>query len=319
MEFLKRNIGLCLFLVAAAVIFAVLAFLGGIQQRQLAGKRLKLAELVSEMDRLRQSKLAISAENLAVATQNQKVATHAFQTFQGTLHAKYGFPEERMLGTLRTKNEVAAGLTYLDGELKKRGIKLGENWGDFSLGAVRTEAIPSETEVPLLMKQYRIVEAVANLVLRNQGIAQLNRVAQLSPNLQPLPGQLHDTTPLEIKVMGSYPGVALFVNQLQGDANRAFFVLRSLDLQAVDQAANNTLPEFKPPVKEDARPRPGSSPQPPRPAARKTSGALGPEDAGTGTRLLELSKEERVVFNPHEVSATLVVDYIEFKKPAEER
>lgn len=321
MDFIKRNLGFVLFILAVVVGLGVLAFFYMGMHRELVAISTKVDEQKDFLLQVQRGAYSFNGPNKQKAAENRELSVRELQAFLTDLNGRYGFALDAV-NSYGIKNYIRDGLLRLQGDMNAKGMKMGIEPQNFSFeGVLKMESLPPENDVPLIVRQFKLVDEVARLVLKTPGMNELQRVARVKPGLQAMDYPQYSLITLDIGVSGSYPAIIQLVNQLQRES-KGFFIVRSIELQSKDQAAG--IGGARTAERGGGAGLRGNVP-PPHPGDRRVLPGGEPAGAGTGDKsgasknILDLPKEQRVVFMPHDVQASLIVDYIEFKKPAEEK
>ena len=321
MEFVKRNLGF----LAAAVIFLILTVVVAVfwQSANRRGQAIeaKVSEQKAFMADIRREKFALNQHNQELAARNYQTAQREFTAFLRELATQYGVPEESVVNGLECLRLIKEECLRMEQELADKSVQLAPDNAFFSFGDIaRSTTLPRAEDVPFILRNLRIVSELVRVCGRS-GISELIGISRPA-GLKPLDQELYTVTPLQLTVEGSYKSIQRLVNQLQREA-KVIVLVRSLELDARDQipvlaAAANQLSGTTATARRAATPggMPGLPPGM-RSAGRPPLMADGKEKPAEPA--LPVDKKQRQVFAPGEVSAVLILDVLEFKKPAEEK
>lgn len=336
MEFIKHNFGFLLFVSVGLILALVLggAWLQTYTATVSTESGVKEQEKV--IDQSQRGSFALNQENLLQAQKNRKVTEDAFKDFLGVLVTRYGIPTETTTG-LDCVRVLKEQCRLMERDLKDpaKDITLGQNTAKFSFDSILSSpSIPSAEDVPVILKQMRIVEEVVKVA----GKSRLREFQSISRplGLKVINKDLCTVVPLEVSVAGGYKAIQDFVNALQQREALGIFILRSIDLTSQDQvgaggsiAAMDAMAPGAAPAGRPGAFEPGGIGRPtpmmpfgpgvPRtPATGAGTEKTAPVEVKGSTDIL-LEKDQRVVFSPHELQARILVDFVEFKNPAEEK
>ena len=264
--------------------------------------------------------------NQELAARNYQTAQKEFTAFLRELATRYGIPEEGGINGLESLRLIKEECLRMEQELADKSVQLAPDNAFFSFGDVaRSTTLPRAEDVPFILRNLRIVSEVVRVCGRS-GISELSGISRPA-GLKPLDKDLYTVTPLQLNVEGSYKSIQRLVNQLQREA-KVIVLVRSLELDAREQTPMATTAPGAPTAAATRRPAtsagmpgmpPGMAGMPPMmpPAGRAPLAADGKEKPAEPA--LPVDKEQRLVFSPGDVSAVLILDVLEFKKPAEEK
>lgn len=336
MEYIKNNVGFLLFVVVGIVLAAVLGWFW-LKTYQATGTTENSVQGQEKIiDQSQSGPFALNQENLLRAQQNRAVTEAAFKDFVRLLAVRYGIPAENASG-LDCVRILKEECRLMERELKdpSKDITLGQNMARFSFDSILSSpSIPSPEDVPVILKQMRIVEEVVKMVSKS-------RLREFQTLLRPLGlkvinKDLYTVVPLEVGVAGGYRAVQDFVNALQQRDALGIFILRSIELTSQDQvgaggsiaamdamapgaAATARGGAFAPGVPGRPLPVMPVIPGMPRTAAPGAGAERTASPEAKEQAEIDLDRDHRVVFSPHEVQARILLDFVEFKKPAEEK
>jgi len=328
MESIKHNLGFLLFVIAGAILALGLGFawIRTGEKTAATEKSVKAQEKI--IDQSQRLAFALSPDNLLRAQTNRTVTEQAFRDFLRTLVDRYGIPAETSTG-LDCVRILKEECRNMERELRDpaKDITLGQDAAKFSFESIlNSSSIPSAEDVPIILKQMRIVQEVVKVAGKSR-LREFQRISR-PQGLRAINKDLYASVPLEISLAGGYRAIQEFVNALQQRDALGIFILRSVELTSQDQVgANGSIAamDAMAPAAAPVRGGPGEF------GGRPPPGSLGMRKIATtgpaatvivdprGSSLIPLEKDRRVVFSPHDLQARILVDFIEFKKPAEEK
>ena len=327
MEMLRRNVGLTLFLVVAAIAAIVLGLLIQRQFAASADLEKKVGELAKFWENLRKDKISVTDENLAIAKQNQIVARERLDELRAARYQR-SFAAPRSYSGVECKNVLRAETKRMKDTLAEAGVALG-SVGEFSFDSVlNSDVLPDEqNEVPMLTKQLEVVRELVRVVAESQ-VMELNGFVR-EGGLQVAKEQYFDVMPFQITVSGEVRNVKRLVSLLHTDP-RFFFRVKYLEFTGDDSgvssgggypggtaaagAAGTTMPwgpeGFGPGAMPGAARNPRTAPAA---APRRDDGRTVAAEPEQATR--RVKKEDlRIVFRDA-VTAVIKFDYIEYHNP----
>lgn len=337
MEFIRRNIGFLLLWLISLLLAGGLAFLWFRSYDTAATFEGKVKGQKDFMAQVKRMPYGLNQPNVEVAGQNRVLAEAVYKDFQRLLVMRYGVPTEKNITGLDCVRQVKESCRTMQQALLDKGIVAPADLKWFSFDSVATSStLPTADEVPLILKQLRIVEEVMRLVTQSS-LTDLRRVSRTT-GLQPIAKAQYSMTCFELSVSGSYRAIERFVNQVQRES-KGIFIVRTTEISTGDQAASGQIaslssmaptagpaagaigPGGMPP--EMMMPGPGwngGNMPPPRMVQPGAKGEVNKAvPAKTELKYIDLTKDQRTVFKPHDMQALIVVDFVEFKKPAEEK
>ena len=342
MEFLKRNIGFLILLLVTVVLLAgcVLFWVAAVKTSSEFEQKVEAQKMF--MAEVKRSQHTLSKPNVQTALANRELAEAIYRNLIRGLVQRYSVPLETGTG-MECVRILKDEILRLHTELKEKNVLLGGTAQYLSFDSVaKSASLPNPADVPRILKQLRIVNELVRVVIKS-GVMELREVSRPA-GLRVIDKGMYELYPFEIVVSGEYKQIQRLVNQLQREA-KGIFILRSIDITSKDQAAGGAVAHFNAltalgtPTDTNAAAgmpggmmdqgmpgmmmpggmqpgmQPGGMPGRTTAAARGTAKAKAPERS----KLLDVDKEQRTVFQTHELGAVIVVDYIEFKKLPEEK
>jgi len=328
MEFVKRNAGFLALVLVFVVGTAVSAVLWRTANRRASEIEDKVRSQQEFMAKIRREKFGLNQRNLDVAGRNRLAAQRELVSFLDGLASQHGLAEESGitgLDCLRIIKEEALRMTQ---ELEGKNIQVPTDAAFFSFGDLaRSTSLPKSEEVPFILRNLRLVSEIVRVCGRS-GITEFSGISRPG-GLKPLDKGLYTDTPVQLTVTGSYKSIQRLVNQLQKEARQVILV-RSVELEARDQLPGGTTTAGGGAAATPGRPG-GATAAPRQPAGMPpgmmpgrmmmpAAPAAAPADDKTAAEPLPpVDKEQRLVFASAEMTAVLVLDVLDFKKPAEEK
>jgi hypothetical protein len=328
MDFIKRNLGFLLFVTGsllAAAVLGVLWWQSGADTREY---REKVQSQEQFLDGVRRGQFALNQDNVQIARRNQAVAEEAFREFLQALVVRYGIPARTGIQPLECVRVVKEERERMRQELADpaRDIQVASAAAGFSFDSILTSStLPLAEDVPVILKHLQIVGEVVRVAGRS-GLREFRSIGR-PHGLASIKKDLYSVVPLEVSISGNYKSIQRFVNQLQQRDTAGIFILRSIELTSRDQAAGNLLGSEAmgaPGVRTGRTGLPAGAPFTGLPAGsrRPPAGAGGVppavEPLESKPVLLDEVKDRRTVFTTHDLDARILIDFVEFKKPAEE-
>ena len=332
MESIKNNLGFLIFVVVGAILALALGFawIRTIERTIATEKSVQDQEKI--IDQSQRGAFALSPDNLARARTNRDVTDQAFRDFLGKLVDRYGIPIEASTG-LDCVRVLKEACRNMERELRDpaKDITLSQEAAKFSFESIlSSSSIPSADDVPVILKHMRIVQEVVKVASTSR-LREFQRISR-PQGLRAINKDLYSIVPLEVSIAGGYKAIQGFVNALQQREALGIFILRSVELTSQDEvgangsiAAMDAMSPVAAPVRggpgpgELGRRPPLGSPLLGMPKSATVAPAATAVVEPQGPTLIPLEKDQRVVFAPHELQARILVDFIEFKKPAEEK
>ncbi|MFA5204917.1 MAG: Amuc_1100 family pilus-like protein [Lentisphaeria bacterium] len=329
MEFVKRNAGFLALVLVFLVGTAVSAVLWRTANRRALEIEDKVRSQQEFMAKIRREKFGLNQRNLDLAARNRLASQRELVSFLDGLASQHGLVEESGITGLDCLRIIKEEALRMAQELEGKNIQVPTDAAFFSFGDLaRSTSLPKSEEVPLILRNLRLVSEIVRVCGRS-GITEFSGISRPG-GLKPLVKDLYTDTPVQLTVTGSYKSIQRLVNQLQKEAKQVILV-RSVELEARDQVPSGTTTAAG--GGAAATPgRPGGAPAASRQPAGMPPGmmpgrmmmpgvpAAAPADDKTaGEPLPPVDKEQRLVFASAEMTAVLVLDVLDFKKPAEEK
>lgn len=330
MELLKRNIGFLLYIIvaiAAAVLLVLMWLKGRTDGEELRKKVKSQQDFFNEVRRISYS---LDATNEKIAADNRLLAEQLFKGLANGLADTYNLPVEAASG-VECKRKVLDMCRRFRRELDTNNVTPPADPAFSFDTIVKATTLPLSSDIPLILKQLRLVEAIVTLVAKS-GITNFKQLAR-QQGLKGLERDLYVLYPVELQVDGDFAAINHLINLLQQQDTKPLGIVRSVTLESQDQAKGGTLAAMGTPAAgsistssstADAFGGPGGQPDmapmtapAPGPVPRGKTGKAAPAKASDN--LLSENKDERLMFKPHAMSATIVVDFVEVKKLLEEK
>lgn len=305
MDFIKKKPLLTLSLVIAVLLAAFLAV--KIKQASASAR-----ESGKEIERLKQfgikeanAKYSATAENLAISEANLTETQEQLLALQKALYEASHVEFNRNVSNTQCKNQLFEGTAKFVNDLASQGIDVTESSKYFSFASViNAEKLPDEEfEVPVLMKQLRVVGEIVE-ILKTSQITQLVSLDRLK-GVGVAEKKPFKVMPLAMQVRGSSSSVMAFLSQLQKDSNY-YFVIRKVTFKSQPPAING---------RKAGAVGGGTVPStfPDSPGTGKTS-SEGAEGTGPDVPFAEQFEVQFADI----VTADIRFDFVEFKNPVEE-
>lgn len=323
MNFIKRNIG---FIILVGVALSSAAFLGFSWYQIWADTdeiRKKVKGQQDFFEQVKRIPYSLNQANEKITEGNRALADAQLKGLITMLATKYGIPAEAA-GQVECKRIVLDVLRKLKKDLAEKNVAGQGDSSGFSFDSIaRSTTLPPIAEVPMILKNLRIVEEAIRLIGK-AGLSDLRTITR-QQGLKGLDRDLYTLYPLELSVAGNFTTINRFVNMLQRES-KGLFVVRSVSLESRDQAAGGVVATVAPaaggPGAGMGSPTgaPGDMAMGMRPpvAPRYQPKAPLKDPKDPKSLLLPDDKKLRLAFTPHEVSAVIIVDFVDIKKTAEE-
>ncbi|MFW5803522.1 MAG: hypothetical protein ACOCWJ_06350 [Verrucomicrobiota bacterium] len=326
-DIVKRNIGLVVFLVIGLAAAIVLVVMVKQQTAHASDLQEKVEEQVAFFEKVKREKVAITEDNLETALRNKSLAEARLTNLRAMLQSRSAIAVPDYTG-VECKNLLREETQAMRDQLFERRIQIPASVSRLSFGTILDSAgLPDEdTEVPILVKQLRLIQEVVRLA-GEAFITEFSNIERLGGTAV-LEGDDYNIVPFRVTVTGNLPKVKNFVTKLQRDSEY-FFLIHFFHVDALSsvQDAIEARPaaalagvrdgvdqsdqgRFMPGMPDadfrDERSRTRPRPTPPS------------DDADEDERQDSLSKKEREVELTDMVTATIRFDFVEFSSPEQE-
>ncbi len=324
MEFVKRNIGLTVFLGLSLIVSGFLT-VRIVQQIGAANtSENDFEEIIDFVKDISRQKIAVTEENVELAAANATTAREKLQMLREKLAARTEL-ETTQMSSVKFKNHLVAQTRMMLQRLADRNVRVATGAAGFSFADIlQSSTLPNqEAEVPVLNRQLVIIEEIV-AQLGNSGVTELNAVERVA-GLGAVELDDYKVTRFSLDVAGHMNAVRHFVSNLQ-TRSKFFFVVPSMEIKAA--AAVDQEPQ-SPYFNADGNRRSASAAGPDdfqdiarmrqsdrfRPRSRTDNLTTAAETPGEGEQeKIVLSKAERAVVFRDYVTARIPVHFIEFKE-----
>jgi hypothetical protein len=299
MDFIKKNPLLCAWLLVSLILAVFLGW-------RISGAMAAAAEASGQFEELRgfgqrerRASYSASNENLAISKRNLERAETELRNLRVALYQRSNVVHEANVSNTKCKNHLIEGtrelvnrLTTVEGVLvhpEARGLSFSD--------VITSEKLPDQTvEVPVLMKQFEIIEELVGLVAGSD-ISELRSISR-SAGVGTAEIEELELMPLSMKVAGDSASVKQLLTKLQSDS-KYFFIVRNVKLSA----PGPMVPEAVAPVKEVSPERMPGMPE----------DGMQDSEEGDGS-----TPEMRRIRFGDLVVADIRFDFVEFRNPLEE-
>lgn len=236
MNIIKRNLPFVIFCLIAVVAIITLLFL----LARHSTKAQELEEKVEEQKRffqeIRRKDYAVTEESVDAIQENSELAKEKLVELRRKLSETSQIEVEQVDG-LEAKNLLKDEVDRLVEELDEAGVIIDDEAAGLSFSAIlEGDELPDEeTEVPVILKQLRVIEEVAR-ILAESSVDELNTFSRPF-GLGVDEREFFSIMPLELSVAGDAKSVRQFVSGLQQDAE-LFFFIDNIELQTSNTADN---------------------------------------------------------------------------------
>jgi hypothetical protein len=327
MGFVKRNLVFVVLMAIAVLAVAALTILFFGKRGEAEERKVEAQKQIASLAQAKTLAYTVNEANLAQARKNRTVAGESFGSFLAGLAARSSFSVEPVHG-VECKSRLREECTDLKVQLDRAGIGVTTEAADFSFGAVfYSPAIPTDADASQLLKQMKIVREIVQLALKMKpgaALLRINRMTSPADAARPSKDGVSRTQTFELVVRGAHASIQELVNQIDR-SERGIFILRSFEMQSLDQAPGGVISPVLPVEKAGTTPRTSTAVPSvfggPLVPTIPAGGAVAAPGTEAKKQMLSSKKEDRVAFQPHEVQATLLLDLVEFepKKAAGEK
>lgn len=234
MSVLKRNIGLFTFCAAAIIAAVVLAVFINNFASEAENFETKVKEQREFFRELKNRAVPINQANLEVLSQNYDLVSNELAGLRAGLHQESQIPVQEVSG-VEAKNILTRSARDMRQELEATGILVSEAAASFSFNDIlAAEGLPDkETEVPILMKQLKIIQEIVRLT----SDAYVNQVLDIQrpTRLQDAEREFFTVMPFKVEVQGKVSAVKKLVTSLQADA-AYLFAVQNLKISSANNA-----------------------------------------------------------------------------------
>jgi hypothetical protein len=310
MNFVKKNLGLLIF----TLVCLGLSVAFGLAIRGAIKSVAKSEEVVQKQKdffkKVSRSKFALSKTNLATATANHQQESREFSDLRRELYKRFQIPRMEMSG-LEFKRYLDNKCREMRRTLSEKDVAIGANCAYFSFDSVAKSSVllPNDT-VPSYLRHLQIMEELVKLTAGSylKELRELDRINDLKDRDE----SFYLATPLQITVVGSQSQIMDYANALHLKS-KYFFALKSISFSSkqelIADARKGGADKNKKTDSGQAGLGPGRRPPAGRAAPVVEKASETPEVLPPRTR------EERLAFSPSLLTATLMVDLLEFKDP----
>ena len=227
MNFIRRNIGIVIFCLLAAVVAVFLAFLIQRQATQAAEFQGRVEEQRNFFRDIKRRDVPVNQANLEIIKENHDLIEEKLIDLQNVLWNRTRISVEPVSG-IEAKNQLIQATRNMQRFLEENGTIVSDDAANFSFAHVlEVEALPDrETEVPILLKQLQLIREIVQLA-GESGISRLVRLNR-PMGLEFEERQFFRFIPFEIVVEGQVNSVKSFVTKLQEDSAYLFAVQHSI-------------------------------------------------------------------------------------------
>ncbi len=322
MDVLKRNLGLFAFCLASVVLAMVLLVMTQRHVSQASEYEKQVAELETFFGNLRRLPVSATESNVQVMEANYEQISNRLERVRGILWRRSNIPVRQYTG-VECKNILREETLRMRNLLEGHGIVVAPAVSGFSFESIlAADALPSQQEVPVILKQLEIVKEIVRLT-DVAGVFQLTNLER-TMGLQSHAAGMYNVVPFKMTVAGPLRDVKELVTMLQKNSGYVFYVpyctLLSDD-QATREAARRPVAstekrpagasrEYEMMMMTD--PALGMTPRGGRTARpRRGAEAAAAEEAEPAV----LEREQRIVDLNENVQAEIRIDFIEFNNP----
>ena len=310
MDFIKKQPFMTLFLVVSIVVAAFLA----VKIKSASDSARQSGEKINELKAFglkeRTASYSANQTNVEISEENLKQTQDKLLQLRQALYQASHVKFDRQVTNTQCKNHLFEGTGKLVEELDKKGIFVSEPAKYLSFGTViNAENLPDETtEVPVLMKQFEIISDIVE-IMKNSEIARLISLNR-PEEVRTADKKQFQVMPLSMTIEGSSSSVERFLSDLQKDKNY-YFVIRNITFTAKPPIIGDSLKSTTETL--------SSSPSMLAPDFIGGPSVGGPGDVDGEGAPKPLYAEQFKVRFPDRVTADIRFDFVEFKKPVEEK
>ena len=310
MNFLKNN-KIIVVLIAVAVIVAVLlGFMLLKRSAEAAEIQDKVQQQKEFFDKIKSQDIAINEQNRQFLENNVDKTKEQLKQLQTKLWQKTNI-STRNLNGIKTKNKLRDDVLNMRNKLEKRGISVSESASGLSFGNILQEdKLPDvESEVPIILKQLKIVKEIVNI------LAQSN-IDSVQNAARPFGLKLDNRTffnivPFKFTITGSSKAIRKVITALQKDSEYIFIA------DTISFTTPNTSKKlFEQLNNREKNYRTRSSSKSESNVRRSFRGMDGGTETAEGEEEMEkLPKQARTVPIRDEVTCNIQLNFLEFHNP----
>lgn len=328
MSVLKRNIGLVIFSAAALATALVLAVFISNFASEAEDFETKVKEQRKFFRDLKNREVPINQANLEVISQNYDLIRNELGGLRERLHQESLIPVEEVSG-VEAKNTLTRSARDMRQKLEATGILVSEAAASFSFNDIlAAEGLPDkETEVPILMKQLKIIQEIVRLT----SDAYVNQVLDIQRpmRLQDAEHEFFTVMPFKVEVQGKVNAIKKLVTSLQSDS-KYLFAVQNVKISSANNAgtllSEEATAEWRKMRERRGETGTGRAPVPAfieegeyepgmEPGRRSPRRNRSQED---GEETMIPTRDARKIGLDNMIRISMRVDFLQFKKPTRE-